>query len=282
MNSKYPIYVISLDRWQEDRRLTIKALEARHIPYYVVIEPHEYDQYASVINEDKILVNTANIQGWGSYPARNFCWEHSLSIGAERHWVLDDNIREFLWINNNIRYSAHSGATFRAIEDWVDRYENVAVAGMNYRMFFPRKSKRPPITLNTRIYSCILIKNDVPYRWRGRYNEDTDLCLRVLKDGWCTALFQAFLADKMRTQTVKGGNTETLYVNINTGRDDDGCLRKSQALKRQHPDVTKVVYRYKRWHHYVDYTPFKGNKLIKKEGVEISEGINNYGMAVKN
>ena len=78
-------------------------------------------------------------------------------------------------------------------------------------MFAKRKFKIPPYYPNTRIYSCMLIKNDIPYRWRGRYNEDTDLSIRVLKDGWCTILFNAFLADKSQTMTMKGGNTEDLY-----------------------------------------------------------------------
>jgi hypothetical protein len=32
----------------------------------------------------------------------------------------------------------------------------------------------------------------------------------------------------------------------------------------------------------VDYRPFKGNKLIRKPGIEISQGVNNYGMVLKN
>ena len=35
-----------------------------------------------------------------------------------------------------------------------------------------------------------------------------------------------------------------------------------------------------RWQHHVDYRPFKGNKLIRKSGVVIPEGVNNYGMVL--
>jgi hypothetical protein len=45
-----------------------------------------------------------------------------------------------------------------------------------------------------------------------------------------------------------------------------------------HPDVAKVVWRFNRWHHHVDYKTFKKNKLIKKQGIFINNGINNYGM----
>jgi hypothetical protein len=39
-----------------------------------------------------------------------------------------------------------------------------------------------------------------------------------------------------------------------------------------------MVWRFCRWHHHVNYRPFKKNKLVRREGVEIPEGMNNYGM----
>ena len=164
-----------------------------------------------------------------------------------------------------------SGTTFKACEDFVDRYKNIGMAGMQYELFVPRKTKVPPFTLNTRIYSCILLRNNINYRWRGRYNEDTDLSLRILKEGICTVLFNAFLCDKTATMVMKGGNTEELYK-------DDGRLKMAQSLQKQHPDVAKVVWKFGRWHHHVDYRQFKKNKLIRKNDVVIPKGVNNYGM----
>lgn len=260
-------------------RHTSKSLEEKNIPYRIVIEPQEYDNYAAVINPSKILVLPFSNLGQGSIPARNWVWEHSISEGAEWHWILDDNIRDFYRLTNNIKYRVDSGTIFKIIEDFVNRYENIAQAGMQYELFAPRIYKHNPFILNTRIYSCILIRNDLPYRWRGRYNEDTDLSLRILKDGWCTVLFIAFLADKLPTMTVKGGNTESLYK-LHDGK--DGRLLMAQSLQRQHPDVVKITRKWGRWQHQVDYRPFKGNKLIKKEGVVIPGGVNNYGMKLVN
>ena len=128
--------------------------------------------------------------------------------------------------------------------------------------------------MNSRVYSCILIKNDIPYRWRGRYNEDTDLSLRVLRDGWCTVYLQAFLAGKEATLTMRGGNTDELYQG-------DGRLRMAQSLQEQHPDVVKITWKWGRWQHQVDYRPFRKNKLILKPGVVIPDAPNNYGMVLK-
>jgi hypothetical protein len=269
MNPEYPVYIISKGRWRS--RLTAKVLERLKVPYHIVIEPQEYDNYADVINSSKILLLPFSNLGQGSIPARNWVWEHSISIGAERHWILDDNIRDFYRLNRNIKYRVDSGTIFKVIEDFVDRYENVALSGMEYEMFVPRKIKVSPFRLNTRIYSCILIQNNIPYRWRGKYNEDTDLSIRVLKDGWCTVLFQAFLADKMATMRMRGGNTDELYKK-------DGRLEMAKSLQLQHPDVSKITWKWGRWQHSVNYKLFQRNKLIKRSGIVIPQGINNYGM----
>lgn len=269
MNPRYPVYIISKGRWES--RLTSKALEKIGVPYHIVIEPQEYDNYAAVIDPQKIFVLPFSNLGQGSIPARNWVWDHSLSIGAEYHWILDDNIRWFARLHNNKKILVNSGTCFYIVEDFVGRYENIAIAGLQYESFTPALQKQKPFILNTRIYSCILIKNNVPYRWRGRYNEDTDLSLRVLKDGYCTLLMQQFICRKTRTLTMKGGNTDELYK-------DDGRLKMAQSLQEQHPDVAKITWKFGRWQHKVNYQPFKNNRLIKKEGIEILKGINNYGM----
>lgn len=272
MNPKYPIYIISKGRWES--RLTSRSLEEMGCPYFIVIEPQEYDQYAAVINSDKILTLPFSNLGQGSIPARNWVWEHAIKIGTERHWILDDNIDRFWRLNQNKRVICYSPSIFRAAEDFIDRYENVGISGFHYYMFMRNKEKAPPYYLNTRVYSCICIRNDLPYRWRGKYNEDTDLSLRVLKDGWCTILFNAFLAKKMPTLTMKGGNMDELYQG-------DGRLDMAYSLREQHPDVVKVTWKWGRPQHHVDYSKFKNNKLIKKQGIKIPHGVNNYGMILK-
>lgn len=74
--------------------------------------------------------------------------------------------------------------------------------------------------------------------------------------------------------TMKGGNTESLYKL----HGEDGRLLMAQSLYKQHPDVVQVKRRWNRWQHVVDYRLFKNNRLIKKEGMKIKKGVNNYGM----
>lgn len=276
MNPKYPVYIISKGR--ADTRLTSKYLEKIGVPYHIVIEPQEYESYASVISPKKILVLPFSNLGQGSIPARNWVWEHSIQDGHARHWILDDNISTFFRFNKNLKVPVSSGTIFLAAEDFVDRYTNVMMSGFNYKMFAPRKTKQNPFTINTRVYSCILLDNSCKHRWRGRYNEDTDLSIRILKDGFCTILFNAFLAEKSTTMTMKGGNTDELYKQDSNF---DGRLEMARHLQRQHPELVKITRKWGRWQHHVDYRPFKNNKLIKKPEYKDVSGVNNYGMELK-
>lgn len=296
-NPKYPIYIISKGR--ADTRPTSRTLEQLQVPYRIVIEESEYDDYAAVIDPKKILTlpkdfrenpkwaikDGAGLTG-GSIPARNWVWEHSISEGHERHWILDDNIRHFFRLNRNQKYRVMNGVCFRACEDFTDRYENVGISGMNYAYFCPANAMRPPYYLNTRVYSCILLNNSIEHRWRGRYNEDTDLSIRILKDGNCSLLFNNFLCGKMTTMSMKGGNTDTVYAREGVddqGKAFDNRYKFAKSLYDQHPDCVEITQKWGRWHHHVDYSKFKReNKLIKKPNLNIEKGkINNYGLVLK-
>ena len=312
--TRYPVYIISKGRWES--RLTSKALEWLEIPYHIVIEPQEYAQYAAVIDPAKILQLPFSNLGLGGIPARNWIWEHAVSTGAARHWILDDNISGFCRFNDNLKVEVDSSATFRAVEDFVDRYDNIVMAAFNYDYFAPRKqgSSIRPLTLNTRCYSGILLSNNISHRWRGRYNEDTDLSLRILKDGLCTVLFNAFLMYKKPTLTMKGGNTDELYKGAEAagaawvahcaecgkckpcldGYDStrmpcdeghailskDGRWLMAESLREQHPDQTTVERKWGRWQHQVDYRRFRNNGLVLKSGIVLPQGSDDYGMTL--
>jgi hypothetical protein len=74
---------------------------------------------------------------------------------------------------------------------------------------------------------------------------------------------------------MKGGNTDELYKQDATF---DGRLEMAKSLRAQHPDVVKIVRKWNRWQHHVDYRPFAGNRLIRRPGVEVKPGPDEYGM----
>jgi hypothetical protein len=270
MKNKYPIYIPTKGRFES--RKTVKALIEMGADFRVVIEPQEYNFYGSILNDSQIIILPYSKPNEFSQlvTTRNWIKQHSIDEGHKRHWQFDDNIKAFYRMNNNKRVKVLSPVIFKCVEDFVDRYTNIAMAGLNY-MNYAIPDGRPPYFLNSRVYSMSLVNNELPYLWRGIYNDDTDICLRMLKDGYCTINFNAFSGDKDATMITKGGNTP-IYTT--------GDLRSNfvDSLIEQHPDVVKKVWRFERWHHEVNYKVFKKNKLIKKDGLVIKDGINEYGM----
>lgn len=270
MNPKHPVFIPTKGRYETP--LTIRAFEAISVPFHPVVVPSERDKYAAIVRDpSKIIVLPDDVHGL--VPTRNWIWDYAQSLGAPYFWTFDDNIRVFYRLHQNIKHRITSGTFMYVLEDFIDRYSNMAIVGMQYEMFAKRKQKIAPIVLNTRVYSNMLIKTNIPYRNRGVYNDDTDLCLRLLKDGWCVAEFQAFLADKMATMRYQGGNTP-IYQG-------DGRLKMAQELQQNHPDVVKIVWKWGRWQHQVDYGPFRNNKPILRPGVVIPDEPNNYGMVLR-
>ena len=266
---KYPIYIPSKGRFKT--RHTIKALHKMNIPFFVVVEPAEFEKYERFVERSSILVlprDDMKLIG-----ARNWIKAHSIKHGHLKHWQLDDNITKFSRLNNNLQIEVTTDGIFRAAEDFCDRYENIAFAGFQYDFFAVSRAAHPAFAVNRRIYSCTLVDNNFNFAWRSIYNDDTDVCLRALKNGLCTILFYAFIQHKAPTMTVSGGNTEDLYL-IENGR-----KKMAEALAELHPDVASVKEIFNRPQHYVDYRAFKNNKLISKIDLsEITRRTNNYGM----
>lgn len=269
--TKYPIYVISKNR--VDVCYTANFLSKDNMDFKIVVEPQETQKYANKFGQDKILTLPFSNLGLGSIPARNWCWEDSKKNGHFRHWILDDNIHFIYRTYKGKRIRCKSAPAFKVLEDFTDRYENIGIAGLNYSMFVA--GGNPPFYLNTHVYSFLLIRNDLKHRWRGRYNEDTDLCLQVLSDKWCTVAFNAFCQNKQTTGTMKGGNADELYKG-------HGRLYMANALKRMWPGVVDVKRRYKRPQHVIAHSWRKfDHSLIKKKDYNVSHETNEYGLTLK-
>jgi hypothetical protein len=278
-DSKYPVCIPSKGR--ADCQKTGKTLARLGVGYKFFVEETEYDEYCRHLGESRVVRMPFHDLGQGSIPARNFIWDWCREREYRRHWCVDDNIGRFTRLTDNRRIIVKGGGFFRAMEDFVDRYENIVMAGPHDQGFVKdRGDVRKPYLLNSRVYSCILLDTTLPHRWRGRFNEDTDLSLRLLKDDYCTLLFHALLMDKGDTvgvrngKPLKGGNTDTVYAT------DDHRRAFAEALREQHPDVVEVVWKFNRWHHQVDYSPFRKNRPRLRPGVTPTRAVNDYGMTL--
>jgi len=275
MNPRFPIFIPTKGR--ADTRMTIKMFDKLGVPYTIFVEQQERDLYAQHVSPDQIHVLPH--QNKGLTVTRNYIWDYAAAQGHEWFWTFDDNIDGLYRFNHNLKTPCADATVLAVVEDFASRYENLAITGLNYFMFVKRKYVIPPYILNTRIYSNMLIrtfaqdKTGQPFRNVTFFNDDTDLCLRVLKDGWCTVLFNAFLIYKQTTMTVKGGMTD-YYEKTDKRREF------VEELRSAHPDVVTLTEKWGRWQHQVDYSGFR-QQLRRKPDIVIPKQVNNFGMILQ-
>jgi hypothetical protein len=247
---KYPIYIISKGRYENT--LTADSFNASDINYLIAVEPQEYDLYCNKLGKDKVLKLPFSNLGLGSYPARNYCWEHAKANGYKYHWLFDDNIRGFdKWINGKRTKIINAISAINYVENYTDK-NNIDISGFEYDGFV-RTIPKKPFKHNCHVYSAMLIKNELPYRWRLKYNEDVDLCLQVLHNGGSTSSCVYYMVNKTSTTAkMKGGNQTELYK----GNDPKKNLLKAKMLEAVWPQYTKTVIRFGRHHHLIDWKQF--------------------------
>lgn len=249
--NNYPIYIISKGRFE--KTLTADNFELAGLDYLIAVEPQEYEQYCKKLGVKRVLKLPFSNLGLGSYPARNYCWEHSKERGFKYHWLFDDNITNFArWVNGKRVKWMDIISAILFVEAKAKK-ANIDILGFEEPNFVVRVPK-VPFKNNCHVYSAMLIKNDLPYRWRLKYNEDVDLCLQVLHNGGSTASCVYYMADKVSTaEKMKGGNQTELYK----GNDPKKNLLKAKMLQAVWPQYVKVVIRFKRHHHLINWKLFK-------------------------
>ena len=234
MMPKYPVYIPSKGR--AESCLTADFLLDDGVLFRLVVEPQDQRAYAERYGQDKILVLPWDNPG-SVIPARNWIKEHSTRSGHERHWQLDDNIKGIVRRKDEKLRRVSSAFALAQTELFVDRYSNVAIAGLAHRNFANFRPK--PFYVNHQPYCCVLVLNDIPFKWRGPYFEDADFCLQVLSAKWCTILMNVYLIEKSASMAMRGGNTDTVYRG-------DGRLNMVRGLQRRWPGLVKIKRRWGR------------------------------------
>lgn len=264
---KYPLFIVSKRRYKYN--YTSKSLNEMGIDHYIIVEEEEYENYRNTkVPTATLLIlpktyqtdydtldNLGDTITKGAGPARNFAWDYSIASGFKKHWMLDDNILGFFMLKNLVRFRCYNPSFFTMIEDFTDKYKNIGLSGCQYKMFIIDRNINPPFTLNKKISGVILIDNDLPFRWTGRYNEDIILSIKALENRYCTFTSNICLSNKMWTRQLRGGNTDELYKN--------GTEMKTDFLVNVYPKYCKKVIRYQRPHHALKFSKYFTHQLEK-------------------
>lgn len=296
MINEYPIFVISYNRAINHK--TSKKLAEFGVNHYLVLHKEQIEEYKKYFTEAmkahtiiiafddeyKLKYETCDaiphiVKNAGSGAERNFAWDYAKNVlKTKAHWLMDDNMG-FYYIagkNSNGKSYIRKPCTkekfiqlFHKAEDFYNRYENLLMIELTQNDFSFEISKLT-YSLNTRCFSCNLICNDMPLRWRGRYNEDVILSYDIMTAGYCIASYKAGIRKaKESTRNAKGGNHATKKGDMESIYQDGlnykySSEAKTNLLLKVYPQYFEKIIKYGRIHHKYLKHNFK-QKLIKAQ-----------------
>lgn len=209
---KFKIYIPSKGR--ANRCFTAMYLKNNNIPFNIVVEPNDYDNYLEVYSKDELVVLDANSKGL-SY-ARNFIKRFSLSRGEDYHWQLDDDISYLVKRIDGKNLKINPLEIFNEVEEKTLKYKNIKVSGLKDVVF--AWTKKEARNVNKLIASAFLVENDLGINWSDNMIEDIDYCIQVLEKGYCTLIFNRLAYQKKPNNKDLGGqagfNYERLNINL--------------------------------------------------------------------
>lgn len=277
--NQYPIFIISYNRAKN--HTTAKELAKYGIKHFMVVHKEQIAEYKKYMTAEmqkyttflefdenyKYKYETCDniphtIKNAGSGAERNFAWDYSIKIGANAHWLLDDNMTFYEIIGKSKKgvYKRKRCTKKGFINNWhkaehfFNKYENLLMLELKQKDFTINLFTKT-YSLNTRCFSCNLIYNNMPLRWRGRYNEDVILSTDIMYAGYCIASYHGgVLKSKQSTRSAIGGNhkikegdTNSLYADGFDYR--NSSIDKTNLLLKVYPKYYKKVIKYGRVHH---------------------------------
>lgn len=198
----YPIYIPSKGR--ADISLTAKMLNAAKLPFHFVVEKHEWEEYQHHHPSVVILTLPEDQHDDLAY-SRNLAKHHAASLGAKFHWQMDDDIADVEECLNRKSVTKDTESILTAMENFVDSYTNVVMAGMDTSVF---GRLAPEYRFNQQVGGCFLQRSDLPFDYAPNTMESFDYNLQVLSAGFCTVRFGRYMFRWRPRGSQKGGYTE--------------------------------------------------------------------------
>lgn len=270
---RYPIFIPSKGR--PDKVKAAELFESDGVPYQIVVEPQDFDHYAAIHGDEKLVCLDFNDKGLDY--ARNWIKGYAEDEAkASRHWQIDDDVRRIVRNYKGKRIKCPAGAAFAAIEDFTDRYENVALSGVRNANFGGHITK--PFQLNNMVFQVMLIRSDLPYKFDCPGIEDADMSLQVISGGWCTVTLNLFQFEVAKQSGVGG---QTVFF------DPDERLTRARNLQRRWPGIVKITERNGMLQYQMGSRVWgKFDTPLKlRDGVDLTklaaQGDNEYGMKLE-
>jgi hypothetical protein len=269
------IYIISKGRPQCKTAETLQKMKYPG-PWFIVCGTNDetIPQYKEAWGEERILtfdwseeVKTSDLldnfgyekQSSGAVPVRNATRKISEQRGEFRHWQFDDDYTGFFRVNPDLKrnHQIRDGLEF---QEELNKLATFAYEASLSNIGFCLGHEAIPAAsmgISRRVFNAHNLPSDpgLFVMWRGRMNDDLINAIEVYHQGKIELAVKYLSLVLKQTQSEKGGNTD-IY-------EQSGTVRKTAYAVLIEPNATKLVIRYGRYHHSVDWSKI-APKLLRE------------------
>lgn len=228
---EYPIYIPSRHRF--DKPITTKVFDDDNIPYRILVEPHDYDNYRARYDDDQLIRLPKDNQGIAY--VRNYALEHARDTGHDYFWMFDDDIRSFQIRQDGKAIKTNPRPLLKLIENITNDYENIGGSCIAHSAFIFGQDGKAPVVYNSQIYCAELITTQAKARFRKGVADDIDFSMQLLHEGWVTLVYKRIGFTSATSGTISGGLVDSEYK-------EDGRLALFQQLQAYWPGAFNIGY----------------------------------------
>lgn len=252
--------------------------------WYLFIDPESFAEYGQHYPLRHLIVRNpifrseeftqlyspvSSPNGWhGTSGIYNSILAFSQSLGEKRYWTMDDDLLTMAMKAHKGSEKLEPGTPYNkfdfyrcsrlntefgfSLNEFLRQMEEISEKVINsgfitiekFGVYFDRPFS---FTAGTRAYTFYLTDNNKQTTHFPQHNNDVATSIEMDKMGYYTVLFNGIAYHSMPTQA--GGGLTELYRAF-------GTLDKGKALVRAQPLVSKIVYKFSRIHHIVNYAEF--------------------------
>lgn len=240
-------------------RTGVRNLLRMNCNVHVWVEPQEFEEYCCRCHdmfEESGFCKVHKLQ-WTNSPSstgsRNEILAWARRQGIKRIWMQDDNVVSHGRFNGLTKHRTWEPDFFTEIEQFAIDHD-IDIIGPERDGFVRAGCTTDALRMQHRQYSCFNMRTDEYFR--TRWNEDTDLALRVLLRGGRTCT--------LRTHTYqKSGRTRSTlhkgHAGGNSAIYDDTREEYAEEITKAYPRLAIKRWKWGRWHAVINWSRFELN-----------------------
>jgi len=209
-----------------------------------------FDWYDEVKQSDLLDNFGVEKMSSGAVPVRNATMKISQARAELRHWQFDDDYQAFYSIIKRDGQPKHlrlDGEAFQRRLRYLSTFAHEA--SLSNVGFAVGAETRPEVVFkpSKRVFNAHNMPSDEKLflRWRGRMNDDLINAIESWRYGHVEMSLRCMQMSMKDTQSEAGGNTDIYQAH--------GTVRKTAYAVLIAPAATKLVIKYGRFHHQVNY-----------------------------